>query len=216
VLKNNKRRKAENPEKSRRNTKKFIVNMKVKVLVFISFCLTANLIFARRSDELRQKAEHGDASAQNKMGDIYCGGNTPNYEEALKWYRKSAEQGNPLAQVNLGRMYERGYGLAQNYEEALKWYRKSAEKGDAAAQYNLGVMYCFGQGVAKNFEEARKWYRKAIEQGDVTAQTGLGAMYEKGYGMSSNRKTAIEWYRKAAKQGDMAAKRNLERLGARN
>ena len=51
-----------------------------------------------------------------------------NYAEAVKWYRKAAEQGYAEAQFNLGVMYETGEGVAQDYAEALKWYRNRKTK----------------------------------------------------------------------------------------
>ena len=50
-------------------------------------------------------------------------------EKALKWYRLSAEQGDSVAQYNLGVMYEDGAGVDKDPAEALKWYRLSAEAG---------------------------------------------------------------------------------------
>tara|TARA_B100000524_G_scaffold218828_1_gene115158 strand:+ start:1118 stop:1300 length:183 start_codon:yes stop_codon:yes gene_type:complete len=47
--------------------------------------------------------------------------------EAVKWYRKSAEQGNAKAQYNLGRVYADDHGVAQSDTEAVKWYRMAAE-----------------------------------------------------------------------------------------
>ena len=51
-------------------------------------------------------------------------------EEAVKWYRKAAEQGNADAQNTLGVMYDKGEGVEQDKEEAVKWFRKAAEQGD--------------------------------------------------------------------------------------
>jgi TPR repeat protein len=73
-----------------------------------------------------------------------------NYAEAMKWYRKAADQGNAAAQNNLGVMYDEGQGVPQNYAEAMKWYRKAADRGFDKAQYNLGNMYKNGQGVPQN------------------------------------------------------------------
>ncbi|MEI8182452.1 MAG: tetratricopeptide repeat protein, partial [Desulfomonile sp.] len=56
-----------------------------------------------------------------------------NYEEALKWYRKAADQGDAIAQRFLGFMYYEGQGVPQNYKEALKWYRKAADQGNKKA-----------------------------------------------------------------------------------
>ncbi len=51
--------------------------------------------------------------------------------EAVRWYRKSAEQGYDKAQYNLAKMYEMGMGVPRNYAQALKWYHKAAAQGDA-------------------------------------------------------------------------------------
>ena len=58
--------------------------------------------------------------------------------EAAKWSRKAAEQGDSMAQFNLGLMYDNGRGVPQDNTEAAKWYRKAAEQGYANAQFNLG------------------------------------------------------------------------------
>jgi TPR repeat protein len=59
---------------------------------------------------------------------------TQDDECAAWWYRRSAEQGNPAAQANLGYMFETGRGVEQSYEDALGWYRKAAAEGDEGSQ----------------------------------------------------------------------------------
>lgn len=111
-----------------------------------------------------------------KTGDDYYfgrNGKTQSYEEAVKWYRKAAEQGYASAQCDLGYCYEKGQGVTKDYAEAVKWYRKAAEQGHAYAQYNLGNRYANGQGVTKDETETVKWYRKAAAQGDEYAQNAL-------------------------------------------
>ena len=88
------------------------------------------------------------------------------YATALRLFRPLADQGDALAQYNLGVMYSNGQGVPQNYAEAMKWYRLAANQGDADAQYNLGVMYDNGQGVPQDYAEAVKWYRLAADQGN--------------------------------------------------
>ena len=92
------------------------------------------------------------------------------YELAVGYYLKAAEQGDSVAQNNLGSCYYHGQGVAQDYSEAVKWYRKAAEQGNSYAQYNLGICYHNGQGVQRNYSAAVKWYRKAAEQGNSYAQ----------------------------------------------
>ena len=135
------------------------------------------------------------------------------YSEALKLYRKAADQGYASAQFNLGVMYDNGQGVAQDYSEAVKWYKKAAEQGNASAQCNLGVMYENGYGVTKSYAEAVKWYRKAAEQGDAKGQAYLAEMYENGKGVNQDKAEAIKLYKMAADQGNEYAQNALKRLG---
>ena len=86
------------------------------------------------------------------------------YAEAVKWYRKAAEQGNAPAQVNLGVRYNEGQGVPQDYAESVKWYRLAAEQGIADAQFNLGLMYGKGEGVPQDYVEAHRWFNLAASR----------------------------------------------------
>ena len=136
------------------------------------------------------------------------------YAEAVKLFRKAAEQGYANAQTSLGWMYENGYGVTKDYGEAVRWYRKAAEQGEATAQNTLAIMYQYGSGVTKDYGEAVRWYRKAAEQGDDIAQNNLGYMYENGYGVTKDYGEAVRWYRKAAEQGNATAQNNLGNMYA--
>lgn len=57
--------------------------------------------------------------------------------EAVKWYRQAADQGDVLAQFNLGVFYETGEGVSVDQEQAINWYRKAAQQGHADAQEAL-------------------------------------------------------------------------------
>ncbi|MCI5780053.1 MAG: sel1 repeat family protein [Lentisphaeria bacterium] len=86
--------------------------------------------------------------------------------EAVKWFRKAAEQGVAEAQFLLGASYAFGRGVPKDMTETVKWFRKAAEQGDAKAQYNLGVCYANGDGVKQDYSEAVKWLGKAAAQGN--------------------------------------------------
>lgn len=51
------------------------------------------------------------------------------YAEAVKWFRRAAEQGNVAAQVNLSFMYEKGYGVPQDFVQAHMWRNLAAAQG---------------------------------------------------------------------------------------
>ena len=59
------------------------------------------------------------------------------YAEALQWFRKSAEQGVPQAQFNLGVFYENGYGLDKDMKIARQWYKTAADQGLEEARKKL-------------------------------------------------------------------------------
>jgi uncharacterized protein len=131
------------------------------------------------------------------------------YAEAVKWFRKAAEQGDAIAQYNLALMYRDGEGVTQDDAEAVKWFRKAAEQGVANAQYNLALRYDKGKGVTQDYAEAAKWFRKAAKQGNASAQSNLGVMYFNGEGVTQDVAEALKWYRKAAEQGVAQAQHNL-------
>ncbi|MDY6337131.1 MAG: maltose/maltodextrin ABC transporter substrate-binding protein MalE [Succinivibrionaceae bacterium] len=128
--------------------------------------------------------------------------------------RKSAEQGNALAQNNLGVMYAEGKGVSRNDSEAVKWFRKSAEQGNSAGQSNLGEMYRDGLGVTPNDEEAVSWFQRSAEQWDAAGEANLGAMYLKGLGVSQDYGEALKWLKKSADHGNAWGQRALGRMHA--
>ena len=65
--------------------------------------------------------------------------------QAVSWYRKAAEQGDPDAQYNLGVRYDTARGIEKDTQQAVAWYRKAADQGYARAQYSLGVKYDSGR-----------------------------------------------------------------------
>jgi TPR repeat protein len=71
----------------------------------------------------------------------YGQGVKQDYTEAIKWFRKAADQGVAGAQWSLGEMYAKGDGVTKDYAEALKWWRKAADQGDPIAQHEVGSAY---------------------------------------------------------------------------
>lgn len=127
--------------------------------------------------------------------------------------KMAAERGDPIAQTDLGLMYQAGRGVKPNINEALKWWRLAAEKNDSAAQYNIGYAYSIGAGVPQDYQEALKWYKLAANQGYAWAETNIGYLYYNGLGMDINVAEAINWYKKGEKDGDSVAKEFLDKIG---
>jgi len=151
------------------------------------------------------------ADAQVSLGLMYRDGRgvEKDEREAVKWFRKAADQGNANGQWKLGGMYDGGRGVERDDREAAQWYRKAAEQGQVDAQHNLGVMYDEGRGVERDDRQAVHWYRKAAEQGLGDSENNLGAMYRDGSGIEQDDREAVQWYRRAAERGLAAAHYNM-------
>ena len=63
----------------------------------------------------------------NGMGVIKDG------QEAVKWYRKAAKDGDTNAMFYLGRMYANGEGVIEDDVEAYAWFNVAAAKGHKMA-----------------------------------------------------------------------------------
>ena len=117
---------------------------------------------------------------------------------------KLANQGDPEAQFQLGKIFQDADGVEENLAEAEKWYRLAAEQGHAVAQCNLGEIYYKGRGIEPDYEEALRWLHLAAEQGNPAAQYHLGYIYDNLYswdGEEDDEVVAAQWYRLAADQG---------------
>ena len=147
---------------------------------------------------------------ENKIGDQAFG--KKDYPNALEHYRVAAEQGYSKAQLNLGVMYENGFGVQLSYADAMKWFKKAADQGLANAETRIGQMYQKALGVPQDYVVAMKWYKLAAEKGDATAQNNLGVMYADGLGVAKDPTQARSWYQKAIDQGLPKASENMSKL----
>jgi len=93
---------------------------------------------------LRKASQQKDSDAMWLLGTVLCtqvsfsDGNQKNSkelkEEALKWFTKSAEAGNPKGQSWLGSAYHAGEIVDKNNKLAKKWLKKAADHGDETAK----------------------------------------------------------------------------------
>lgn len=163
-------------------------------------------------ESIKEMAAKGDADAQNKIGFCYhhgIAGFPVDYEAAVRWYLKAAEQGLAKSQSNLAYCYLYGVGVEQDSKKAVEWYTKAANQGNAIAQYQLGWCYSEGDGIDKDLTKAVECFRKAAEQGHAKAQLDLGYRYETGKGVQTSPQKAFDWYEKSAIQGNHIAQTNL-------
>lgn len=105
-----------------------------------------------------------------------------NYNDALKWFEKSAKSGNDQAMVALGLTYEnlKTYRWA---DDAVNWFKKASNKGNSKGMYHIGRLILSGKynykGVV-DYPAAMKWFQKAADLMDEDAMISAGWMYYDG------------------------------------
>jgi uncharacterized protein len=85
--------------------------------------------------------------------------------EAVKWYRKAAEQGYANAQFNLGLMYLNGEGVPEDNVFAYMWFNLAAAQGDEDAKKGKGMISenMTKEQIAEAQKLSREWLAKHSE-----------------------------------------------------
>lgn len=176
--------------------------------------------------EVRPLAEQGDAQAQFNLGSLYYQGLgvAQDYQEAVKWLTKAAEQRHIHAEVTLGGILADGVQgvITKNYPQALMWFIFAAAQGDveavefrdSLAMKMTPVQITEAQRLAREFKPTDAYAKLAqtlrplAEQGDSAAQFKLGLLFYNGRGMARDYSQALDWFKKAAQQGHPLAQFN--------
>ena len=125
----------------------------------------------------QKAAKQNNIPALRRLGWMYFKGRgvRKDFKNAEWYYRKAAEQGDPLAQYIFGRIY---IYEGKSNKEAFTWLEKAAINGHADAQYLVGRMYARGEGVSRDMEKSKFWYEAADEQEHLKAQDELDKIKE--------------------------------------
>ena len=131
------------------------------------------------------------------------------FEEARALFFSEAENGNPLAMYDLGRMSADGLGCEADAEEAQRWYVEALagfhaaeeEKSWKYTEYRIGKMYAAGLGTEQDYLQAADWLTLSADQNYKYAEYSLGGLYYQGKGVEQDREYAFRLYSRAAVQG---------------
>ncbi len=82
---------------------------------------------------------------------------------------RAAQQGDPIAQLNLAVCYIHGRGCEEDLVQAQIWLGRSAHGGCANAFARLGAMYGTGEGVDEDERLSARLLRVAADLGDPDA-----------------------------------------------
>lgn len=111
-------------------------------------------------------AKQGDFEEQISLGYDYRDGTAgaeKNENEYKYWHKtafndsmKAAEQGDAIAQCNLGKCFDMPYGTNEDIEEAIYWFEKAAEQGNSNAMWQLKNIY--EDETSENYDENKEEY----------------------------------------------------------
>ncbi|KAI9140323.1 hypothetical protein BKA69DRAFT_1039356 [Paraphysoderma sedebokerense] len=150
------------------------------------------------------------------------------YQKAVHYYAKSAEQGNAEAMYNLGVLYSTGIGVSvKDMDVALELWLKAADLtptvevmpglelpnvGVAESENALGVAYRDGSGVDIDYDRAVQWFMKSARKGCPPALNNMGCACLEGQGVKQSDKNAYDWFKKAAEAGEPSGQENYADL----
>ena len=141
------------------------------------------------------------------MGVCYCLGlgTELSPQNAVKAYKRAADNGSTAALYDLAAMYEYGHGFEKDYKKAFKLYSIAAENNCLRAMAKIGEFYFFGKYIPKNQAKAVEYYEKAAEKGDAAAQYNLGMCYYSGNGVEIDYYKAFDLFMKSGNQNYVSA-----------
>jgi TPR repeat protein len=83
------------------------------------------------------------------------------YAEAVKWYRRAAEQGGDMAQLKLGEMYSEARGWPEDLVQAHMWFNlAAAHSGFGANKRDALARRMTPEQIAEAERLAREWKPK--------------------------------------------------------
>jgi uncharacterized protein len=119
----------------------------------------------------RLAALSGMHDAVLAMGWFYLNGIgvDANKEEAIRWYRKSARQGDERAMFSLGQIcYFDG-----DFAGAILWFTRASDKGHHRSDYWIGKLFWRGSGVVQDRKAANAFFARAAAKKVAEAQRAV-------------------------------------------
>lgn len=147
------------------------------------------------------------------------------YDRALKYFQKSSDDGNTVADWYLGNMYRLGHGVPINNAIAYSYYSRAAEGYDPdepdknririAVDCQLRLAMYQRDGVpeagvkADPMSAARTFLRLSSNYGHPGAMYALATMNIEGIGIQKNPQQGLKWLMAAARKRDAEAQAYL-------
>lgn len=161
----------------------------------------------------REKASASWWTEEYKLAKQYLHGDEDadipqDFEQAFDLFLLEAENDNPLALYDLGRMTVDGLVCKADADAAYGWYGKALAVFHAAeeekpwkyTEYRIGKMVAAGHGTEQDYLQAADWLTLSANEKYKYAQYSLGGLYYHGKGVEQDHETAFDLYTRSADQ----------------
>lgn len=126
-------------------------------------------------------------------------GTTIDETQAIGLFERAAGQGVDEALVDLGRMYQNGWGVKKDAAKAKQFLQEAVAKKVPRGFNALGWWF-FNE--EKDNIKALSYFQKSADAGYPGGTADVGYMYEYGYGVDKDIAKALKMYLKAADAGN--------------
>ncbi len=127
--------------------------------------------------------------------------------EALRLYRQASALEDPLADLKLGDIYERGLlGAEADPELAFSYFEKLSKTDSPEGDFRLARCYDAGIGVEPDATQATRLFRKGALRGHLPSQVIMSRRYFGGQGVDTDPIAAVGWLTLASQSGSAEAR----------
>ncbi|WP_253949067.1 caspase family protein [Mangrovicoccus sp. HB161399] len=131
--------------------------------------------------------------------------------EAVDLFSRAASAGSPVAEFELGKLYEKGIGVDPDPQKALELYRKSAAQDFPDALNDLGYLYFQGGlGLPVDRKQALAYFERAADQRHPEAQFNFAALIDDGLVPGKGPQDAAHYLYAALRSGNSSVLDILE------
>lgn len=145
-----------------------------------------------------KSAQQGNVGAEFGVGSFYMNGTgvPKDFDEAIRWTKKSFDDGNQYADVQLGTLYR----YTHRPDLAISAFQHAAGRGVTDGDFETGLIYDDGEdGIGRDLYRARVYFERAAAHGDVNALEMLGNYYLAGIGLAPDMVRGLGYYKDAIK-----------------
>ncbi len=166
--------------------------------------------YERAIEAFMPDAESGNTYAQIKIGYMYENGwgVEKSYINAVDWYNRAIEGGDPEGSVAMAKLHAYGRGLPRDYNRVEALILDAAQKGYHHAYYVMGNFHNDADAFGFNTRQALDYYLRAAEQNAAASLVNGHFRAGKGQWFRLITPTGVQATRRLADEGNMYAQFN--------